>query len=112
MMARLNVVLLLAVLASALYLVHVQYQSRRLFTELDKANSEAHKLELEYERLQLEKRAQATPMRVEKLAKDQLQMRPATPAITHYATYSEAAAADAADVRAPQPARESSGAVQ
>ena len=34
-MTRLNVVLLLAVLASAIYLVHTQYESRRLFTELD-----------------------------------------------------------------------------
>ncbi|HRM83639.1 MAG TPA: cell division protein FtsL, partial [Acidovorax temperans] len=31
-MARLNLMLLLAVLVSALYLVHTQYQSRRLFT--------------------------------------------------------------------------------
>jgi hypothetical protein len=30
-------VLLLAVIASALYLVHTQYASRRLFTELDRA---------------------------------------------------------------------------
>ena len=31
-----------------------------------------------------EKRAQATPLRVEKLARDQLQMRTTTPAITQY----------------------------
>ncbi len=83
-MMRLNLVLLLAVLASALYLVHVQYQSRRLFTELDKAESEARRIEVDNSRLQAEKRAQATPLRVEKLAKDQLGMRPATPAITQY----------------------------
>ena len=83
-MTRLNLVLLLAVLASALYLVHVQYRSRSLFTELDKDESEARRLTVENERLQAEKRAQATPLRVEKLAKDQLGMRPATPAITQY----------------------------
>ena len=88
-MTRLNLVLLLAVLASALYLVSVQYESRRLFTDLDKAISEAHRLEVDLERLQLEQRAQATPLRVEKLAKEKLQMRSASPAITHYATYSE-----------------------
>ena len=104
MMTRLNVVLLLAVLASALYLVNVQYESRRLFTELDKTNSQTHRLELEFERLQLEKREQATPMRVDKLAREKLQMRPATPAITHYATYSE--------TPARQPPRASSGPVQ
>ncbi len=103
-MTRLNVVLLLAVIASALYLVNVQYESRRLFTELDKANSQMHRLELDAERLQLEKREQATPMRVDKLAREKLQMRPATPAITHYASYSEAPAR--------KPARESSGPVK
>ena len=84
---RLNLVMLLAVLASALYLVNVQYESRRVFTELDKARAEAHRLESEYERLQVEKRAQATPARVEKLAREKLQMRAATPAITTYVTY-------------------------
>lgn len=83
-MTRLHGVLLLAVLASALYLVYVQYESRRLFAEIDQARTQARKLELENERLQVEKRAQATPLRVERLARDQLQMRVATPAITHY----------------------------
>ena len=83
-MTRLNIVLLIAVLASALFLVSTQYESRRLFAELDKANGEARKLEQEQQRLQVEKRAQATPLRVEKLAKEQLQMRTASPAITQY----------------------------
>ena len=83
-MTRLNAVLLLAVLASALFLVKTQYESRHLFTELDKASSEARRIEVENGRLQVEKRAQATPLRVEKLAKEQLQMRSASPAITQY----------------------------
>jgi len=81
---RINLVLLLAVLASALYLVNVQYESRRLFTELDRARAESRRLEADKERLQVEKRAQATPVRVERLAKLRLQMRTATPDITHY----------------------------
>lgn len=85
-MTRLNVVLLLAVIASALYLVRTQYESRRLYAELDRARSEARRLETEHERLQVEKRAQATPARVERLAREQLQMRGATPAITQYVT--------------------------
>ncbi len=88
-MTRLNLVLLIAVLASALYLVRTQYESRRLYVELEKAQAERRKLEVENERLQLEKRAQATPLRVEKIAKDKLQMRTATPAITQYVTSRE-----------------------
>ncbi len=86
-MTRLNLVLLLAVLASALYLVHNQYESRRLFTALDRVQAEARKIETDHDRLQVEKRAQATPLRVERLAKTQLQMRAATPAITQYVSY-------------------------
>jgi cell division protein FtsL len=83
-MTRLNLVLLLTVMLSAMYLVQVQYDSRRLYAEIERAQGEARKLEIEHERLQVEKRAQATPLRVERLAKDQLQMRPASPAITQY----------------------------
>lgn len=86
-MVRLNLVLLLAVLVSAMYLVNVQYDSRRVFAELDRANAEAVRLEVEHDRLQVEKRAQATPARVERLAREQLQMRLATPGITTYVSY-------------------------
>ena len=92
-MTRLNLVLLVAVIASALYLVQTQYESRRLYAEIDKAVGEARRLQLENERLQVEKRAQATPLRVEKLAKEQLQMRGASPAITQYVTPGKAAPA-------------------
>jgi cell division protein FtsL len=83
-MIRLNLLLLLAVLASALVLVRVQYESRRLYTEIERAKNEFRKLEVEHERLQVAKRAQATPARVERLAREQLHMRAATPAITQY----------------------------
>ncbi len=88
-MIRLNLVLLVAVMASALYLVSVQYDSRRLFTELDKAKTESHRLELENERLQVEKRAQTTPARIERLAREKLQMQQAKPGVTTYVTYTE-----------------------
>ncbi|MFV0679578.1 cell division protein FtsL [Ottowia sp.] len=83
-MTRLSIVLLAAVVASAVYLVRVQYESRRLFTELDRAVAEAHQLEIERAQLEVEKRAAATSLRVEKLAKEKLAMRTVTPAITEY----------------------------
>jgi cell division protein FtsL len=99
-MMRLNLLLLLAVLASALYLVRIQYDSRLLYTELDRAQSEARRLELEHERLRVDKRAQATPLRVETLAHTQLHMRTATPSITEYVR--DASAAAGAAVAAPK----------
>jgi cell division protein FtsL len=83
-MTRVNLLLVLAVILSALYLVRTQYDSRRLFTELERDKSEAHKLEIENERLRLAIRSQATPLRVEALAKSQLKMHTTTPAITQY----------------------------
>ena len=83
-MIRLNLVLLLAVIASAMYLVRMQYDSRLLYTQLDRARAESRQLETEHQRLLVEKRAQATPLRVEKIARDKLQMRTATPAISLY----------------------------
>ncbi|MBN9338751.1 MAG: cell division protein FtsL [Comamonadaceae bacterium SCN 68-20] len=91
-MIRLNLVLLLAVVLSALYLVRMQYDSRLLYTQLDRAKAEARQLETEHQRLQVEKRAQATPLRVERIARDNLHMRTATPAITLYVNDSAPAA--------------------
>lgn len=108
-MMRLNLVLLLGVLLSALYLVNVQYESRRLYSELDRAQSQAHRLEAEKERLQVEKRAQATSARVEKLARSQLQMRAATPAVTTYVSYVNGTVASAASSAAVAPANAASG---
>jgi cell division protein FtsL len=93
MMMRLNLTLLVTLLASALYLVQVQYESRRLYTEIERAQNDFRKLEIEHEQLQVEKRAQATPARVERLAREQLHMKPATPAITTYVTLKGAAGA-------------------
>ena len=83
-MTRINILLVLATLGSAMYLVGVQYESRRLFTELEKAHREARRLDTELERLQVEKRSQATPARVERVAREKLQMRQVTPGITMY----------------------------
>ncbi len=97
-MTRLNVLLLLAVMASALYLVRLQYDSRRLYVEIERAEAEARRLDTDRERLLADKRGQATPLRVEHLAKSQLQMQPASPGITLYVTQGQA----------PAPAQEAS----
>ena len=90
-MMRLNLVLLLGVVLSSLYLVNVQYESRRLYSELYRAQTQANRLAADNERLQVEKRALATSARIEQLAKSKLQMRTATPAITTYVAYPQVA---------------------
>ncbi|MEO7057668.1 MAG: cell division protein FtsL [Caldimonas sp.] len=94
-MTRLNVLLLIVLLASSLYLVRVSYESRRLFAALDKAQGEERTLDTDSERLKTELRTQATPLRVERTAHDRLGMRSATPAVTQYVELPPAASAPA-----------------
>lgn len=83
-MTRANVVLLAALVLSSLWLVQSSYQSRRLFAEIDRAKNEERALEVEFKRLEAERQAQATHLRVEKMARERLAMRTATPAVTQY----------------------------
>jgi len=83
-MTRVNLLLGLALLLSSLYLVRTAYDARRLFAEFDKAKNEAARLDTEYKRLEAEREAQATSLRVERTARDKLAMRTATPAVTIY----------------------------
>ena len=95
-MTRVSALLLVAVMCSALYLVHTQYESRRLYTELDRAKAQAQRLETEHDRLDVERGAQATPLRVEKLAREQLRMHTTPPAISQYVAPHAAAVESAA----------------
>jgi cell division protein FtsL len=91
-MTRLNLLLLVALLASSVYLVRVSYDARHLFGELDRAQSQQRQLETEYGRLDAERQTQATSARVEKTARDRLRMAPASPAITRPVTLAASAA--------------------
>jgi len=85
-MTRVVMGLVLAVVVSAFYLVHTQYESRRLYSEVDRAQAQSRRLAAEHEQLQVLKRAQATPARVQQLASQRLEMRAVTPGITQYVT--------------------------
>src|SRR5690606_41044223 len=97
---RLNIVLAVLLLLSSLWLVRASYESRRLFVELEKAQSRSHELQIDYERLEIDKRAQATPLRVEKLAREKLRMFNNTPGVTHYVSSAGAAVGAGSDGRA------------
>ena len=83
-MRRLNLLLLAAVLGSSLLLVNSAYEARRVFAALDQAQKENRQLDAEFKRLDAERQAQATHLRVEKMAREKLRMRTATPAVTAY----------------------------
>jgi cell division protein FtsL len=79
-----NVLLLAALVASALLLVQTSYESRRAFAALDRAKAEQQSLESDRQRLEADRQAQATPLRVERVARDKLGMRSANAAVTLY----------------------------
>jgi cell division protein FtsL len=83
-MTRVHFVLLLALIFSCLTLVQNSYESRRLFNETNRAHDEGARLQAEYKRLEAERQAQATHLRVEKLARERLAMRTVSPAVTHF----------------------------
>jgi len=83
-MMRINALLLIGILATMFYVVKIQYQSRQLFVAIEKETANVRKLELEHAAIQVELRAHATPLIIEKQAKERLQMRSATPAVTQY----------------------------
>lgn len=100
-MTRLNLLLLIALIASCVYLVRVSHDSRQLFAQLDRARNDERLLDSEFERLKSEKQSQATPLRVEKAAREQLRMVVASPTVMRQVTHAPAASAVAAVLPAP-----------
>ena len=74
-MARLNLVLLVAVIACALGVITSQHQARKRFIELETEQAGAKKLAEEWTQLQLEQSTWATHKRVEAVAAKSLGMR-------------------------------------
>ena len=75
LMTRVNVVLLLVLVACALSLVTSRNQARRLFVELTREQGQARAYETEYGQLSLEQSTWGMPARVEKIARDTLRMQ-------------------------------------
>ncbi|OGB03227.1 MAG: cell division protein FtsL [Burkholderiales bacterium RIFCSPHIGHO2_12_FULL_69_20] len=90
-MTKLNVLLLLALIASALLLVKTAYDARLLFTNIHRAEVEAVRLDGEHKRLEADRQLQATNLRVERTARERLKMRTASPAVTMYESPADSA---------------------
>ena len=92
-LVRLNFLLAIVLIVSGLYLVKISYESRRLFAEIENAHGSERQLESDRRRLEAERQAQATHLRVESVAGSKLGMRAATPANTQYVVDAGLAAA-------------------
>lgn len=67
--------LTLAVTASALAVVYSQHRARALFVELQRLEREQAELDTQWGRLELEQSTWATQGRIERLARERLDMR-------------------------------------
>lgn len=83
-MTRVNIALVVAVMATAFALVHTQYQSRRLYAAVDKARAQASELDIEWESLRAQRRTAAAPARVQQIARTELDMRSPNASTTIY----------------------------
>lgn len=88
MMRRwLIVILVLAVLASAVASVVSRHETRKAFAELQQIDNQHDELQVEFGRLQLEQATWAEYGRVETLARERLNMsqpQPAEQVVVHY----------------------------
>lgn len=79
-MARLNLILLAIVAASALSVVAANHRARNLFVELEREQTRSRQLDVEWGQLQLEQSTWANHARIEKIAREKLQMQIPSPA--------------------------------
>ena len=79
-MARLNLLLLTIVVACGLATVNANHRARKLFTSLEKEQQRMRALDVEWGQLQLEQSTWAAHARIERIAKERLQMKAPLPA--------------------------------
>ena len=67
-------ILLLAVIASAVAVVHAHHVRRSLFVELDEVDARRDRLQVEWGRLQIERSTWASSDRIERVAAEKLNL--------------------------------------
>jgi len=75
----LPMVLVVAVMASAIGGIYAKHEARKLFTELQRLNVERDGMEVEWGQLQIEQSMLSTYARVELRARKSMKMRPPAP---------------------------------
>lgn len=84
MSTRLYLALIVLLSLCALMLVYSQYQTRKLFIELEMAQTQTRQLEMEWSQLQLDQSTLGKHARIEAAARKELNMVHITPANTQF----------------------------
>ena len=69
-----------SIVLSAVMLVHAKHESRQLFVRLERLNAARDRLQIDWGRLKIEQSTWATHGRVERLARERLEMTNPAPA--------------------------------
>lgn len=86
MSGRITLLLLIGLVLCALSLVTAQYRAREQFIELERAQTEARQLDIEWSQLQLDQSTLGLHSRIDALARRDLNMVPVSHDRTQYMT--------------------------
>ncbi|KAF1044298.1 MAG: Cell division protein FtsL [Herbaspirillum frisingense] len=86
MTGRLCILLTIMLVGCALSVVSAQYKARSLFIELERSQTAARQLDVDWAQLQLDQSTLGKNARIEELARRDLNMVPLTAARTQYLT--------------------------
>lgn len=75
-MRRVNLLLIVVVLVSAIGTIAAQHQARKRLQALEQERDRAHNLDVEFGQLQLEMSSWAAHTRIERIAREKLGMQP------------------------------------
>lgn len=83
-MGRVCFLVAMVLMFSALSLVTARYQARQLYDQLDRYKAKSHELEIDWRRLQLDRAAESSNAKVDRLAREELKMTGIVPDRTVY----------------------------
>jgi cell division protein FtsL len=89
MWLRLNLIVLFAIMTSAMSVIVSQHQSRRLYSELDRAKQQQIQLDVVWDQLQYEQRTWSKISRVDEIATKEFKMTVVNPSRTYFITEQE-----------------------
>jgi len=90
-MGRACIFVAIVLMFSALSLVTARYQARQLYDQLDKYKARSHELEIDWRRLQLDRAAESSNAKVDRVARDELKMTGIVPDRTVFISQQESA---------------------
>ena len=108
-MGRVCVLVAMVLMFSALSLVTARYQARQLYNQLDRYKDHSQLLEIEWRRLQLDRAAESSNSKVDRLAREELKMSAIVPDRTVFVGQPAQAVSQSAQPRSAKSVEQAGG---